>query len=117
MYIHKEKPKGGIKMSLEYGLKGSKRKPLIQAIEDLTGLKATYLKTPSMAYKIGPFTVGKTGTVTSTDSESLKNLKQILEGDYGISLPKTQDESTRMLTVEFPKDKLDVVKLLSLIHI
>lgn len=102
-------------MSLEYGLKGSKRKPLIQAIENLTGLKAVYLKTPSMAYKIGPFTVGKTGTVTSTDDEDLKNLKQILEGDYGISLPETQDESTRMLTVEFPKDKLDVTKLRKII--
>lgn len=74
-----------------------------------------YLKTPSMAYKIGPFTVGKTGTVTSADSESLKNLKLILEGDYGISLPENLSESTRMLTVEFPKDKLDVTKLRKII--
>ncbi|WP_421789286.1 virulence protein [Gardnerella sp. DNF01205] len=102
-------------MNLEYGLKGSKRKPLIQAIEDLTGLKATYLKTPSMAYKIGSFTVGKTGTVTSTDVESLKNLKQLLDGDYGISLPEKKSESARMLTVEFPKDKTDVVKLKKII--
>lgn len=106
-------------MELEYELKGKNRKPLIKAIEDLTGLKAVYLKTPTMAYEIGAFKVSKNGTVTSNGDESLEELKGILESDYGICLPEAnvgQHKASCGLTVEMPKDKADTVKLAKILE-
>lgn len=106
-------------VKLEYELKGNNRKPLIQAIEELTGRKAVYLKTPSMAYEIGAFKVSKNGTVTSNSDESLEELKENLASTYKISLPKAnvgQHKVTCGLTVEMPKDKVNTVKLAKILE-
>lgn len=98
-------------MELKYGLKGKDRQPLIKAIEDSTGVKAVYLKTPSMSYRIGVFNISKDGTVTCSSEENLDDLKNMLDADYGISLPVCACDGTQCFSVEFPKDKADVVKL------
>ena len=85
-------------MELKYEMKGTERKKLVQAIEDLTGYKAKYLGMPSVAYEIGAFTVSK-------------DLEKILAGAYGIYLPQRETVATQGLTVAIPRDKVNLSKL------
>lgn len=98
-------------MELKYEMKGAERKKLVQAIEDLTGYKARYLGMPSAAYEIGAFRVSKEGAVTSTSKENLEDLENILAGDYGISIPKSEREPNVGLTVAIPREKVNLSKL------
>lgn len=98
-------------MELKYEMKGTERKKLVRAIEDLTGYKAKYLGMPSVAYEIGAFTVSKEGTITSTSDENLENLEKILASDYGIVLSQREIVATQGLTVTIPRDKVDLSKL------
>lgn len=98
-------------MELKYETKGTERKKLVRAIEDLTGYKAKYLGMPSAAYEIGAFTVSKEGTITSTSDENLENLEKILASDYGIVLSQRETVATQGLTVAIPRDKVDLSKL------
>lgn len=98
-------------MELNYEMKGVERKKLVQAIEDFTGYKAKYLGMPSAAYEIGAFMVSKEGTVTSDKDENLEDLEKILAGDYGIDLQQREQVAGQGLTVEIPRDKVDLAKL------
>lgn len=98
-------------MELKYEMKGTERKKLVRAIEDLTGYKAKYLGMPSVAYEIGAFTVSKEGTITLTSDENLENLEKILASDYGIVLSQRETVATQGLTVTIPRDKVDLSKL------
>lgn len=42
---------------------GAERKKLVAAISEITGTESKYLGMPSMAYKIGDYTVEKDGTL------------------------------------------------------
>lgn len=43
------------------------RKPLVNAISEITGAKAVYLKTPTYAYQIDCFTVTREGNLQCDD--------------------------------------------------
>ena len=48
---------------IKYNVTGPDRKRLVKRLERLTGFKAEYQRLPTMAYKVGPYTVTKDGSV------------------------------------------------------
>ena len=48
---------------IKYNVTGSQRKRLVQKLAALTRQKAEYMGLPSMAFKVGDYIVGKTGTI------------------------------------------------------
>ncbi|HAG68626.1 MAG TPA: hypothetical protein DCL38_01475 [Lachnospiraceae bacterium] len=48
---------------IKYKVSGTQRKELVKRLESLTGEKARYLGMPSIAFKVGSYTVRKDGTV------------------------------------------------------
>ena len=52
---------GEYNMKLEFNVKGDERKRMVKALEEALDEKAIYLKTPSCAYQVGNFKVGKNG--------------------------------------------------------
>lgn len=50
-------------MVLHFNVTGESRKAMVKAIEQMTGERAKYLGVPSCAYRIGNYTVGKTGNL------------------------------------------------------
>jgi hypothetical protein len=65
-------------MKANYNLTGTKRKELVQAIAEITGEKADYMRMPTCAYEIGDITVDKDGSVTCEDEEKLKKVMEAL---------------------------------------
>ena len=65
-------------MIANYNLTGTKRKELVQAIAEITGEKADYMRMPTCAYEIGDITVDKDGSVTCEDEEKLKKVMEAL---------------------------------------
>ena len=88
-------------MTINYNVTGEKRKALVHDIEALTGVKAVYMKMPTQAYEIGPYTVSKTGALSfsgDTDAEYL--IEQLLEKGY---------EGDVELPEDTPNGKVDAV--------
>ena len=88
-------------MTINYNKTGEERKALVRNIEAQTGVKAVYMKMPTQAYKIGPYTVSKTGALSfSDDSDAEYLIEQLLEKGYegDVELPK-----------DTPNDKVDAV--------
>ena len=54
---------------ITYDITGEARKKLVKAIAEATGFEAKYMRAPSMAYQIGPYTVTKDGTVEVDENE------------------------------------------------
>jgi hypothetical protein len=65
-------------MKANYNLTGTKRKELVQAIAEITGEKADYMRMPTCAYEIGDITVDKDGSVTCEDEEKLQKVMEAL---------------------------------------
>lgn len=55
------------------------RKPLIKALEEITGAKAVYMKTPTYAYTVDYFTVTREGNLTFNDMADSEEIEQVLE--------------------------------------
>ena len=55
-------------MSINYNVTGSDRKRLVSIITHVTGEKGTYEGVPTMAYRVGGFTVDKTGILSWDDT-------------------------------------------------
>lgn len=68
-------------MEANYNVTGDERKALVKAIETILQQKAIYKKTPSFAYVVGDFTVGKEGTVSCQDADALERLVHNLIAD------------------------------------
>lgn len=51
----------------DYGLSGSSRKPLIEAMSQILGQPAVYQGAPSFAYRIGAYTVDRNGILSCPD--------------------------------------------------
>ena len=98
-------------MIINYNLSGQERKPLVKALEELSGQKANYLGSPSMAYQIGSYQLGKNGELSfeeSNDTECL--IEQLTERGFDgiIELPEDSGEdSDAYLTVSVPLKNLD----------
>ena len=58
-------------MEQRYGVTGADRKSLVAVISTITGIDAEFMGVPSLAYKIGEYTVDKNGTVTGPDNKEL----------------------------------------------
>ena len=54
-------------MQINYNVTGNERKALVKIISDTIGEKAKYMGMPSAAFRIGGFTVGKTGVLEYDD--------------------------------------------------
>lgn len=63
-------------MKINYNLSGTERKGLVAKIAEFTGEKPMYMRTPTYAYKIGPFEVSRYGVLTWEDwaDDSAKEL-------------------------------------------
>lgn len=55
------------------------RKPFVKALEEITGAKAVYQKTPTYAYAVDYFTVTKEGNLTFNDMANSEEIEQVLE--------------------------------------
>ena len=65
-------------MKANYNLAGTKRKELVQAIAEITGEKADYMRMPTCAYEIGNITVDKDGGVSCSDEEEMQMVMKAL---------------------------------------
>jgi hypothetical protein len=65
-------------MKANYNLAGTKRKELVQAIAEITGEKADYMRMPTCAYEIGNITVDKDGEVSCSDEEKMQMVMKAL---------------------------------------
>ncbi len=83
-------------MRTEFHLRGTERKPLIDAIADCLNEKAEYLRTPSYAYRIGDFTVTRDGALEfddRTDSETVEAVYDAIAA-AGIAIPEADTAAT-----------------------
>ncbi len=58
-------------MELAYHVTGERRKELVKAISQITGMTATYQNAPTFAFTIGNYIVDKNGTLTGESSDAL----------------------------------------------
>lgn len=100
-------------MQVKFNVTGKDRKELVERIETITSEKAKYLGMPSAAYKVGIFTIDKSGTVNCIDDFALERLVHNLIGDGFIPEEESKSEpvATQGLTVAIPRDKVDLSKL------
>ena len=81
-------------MKANYNLTGTKRKELVQAIAEITGEKADYMRMPTCAYEIGDITVDKDGLVTCEDEEKLKKVMEALNEKGFAAVGEQEDTRT-----------------------
>ena len=79
-------------MEIRYGLAGSARKGLVEALERMTGSKAAYMRMPTCAYEVGPFTVTKGGALQCGDAAELgRAVKALAEAGFAAEDNATED--------------------------
>lgn len=86
-------------MERHYHLEGKERRPLVSALEKLTGEKAKYEGIPTYAYTIGSFTVDRFGTLLSDDEERMEKIAEALafEGFQA-------EEDADLFTISLPRE-------------
>lgn len=55
------------------------RKPFVKALEEITGAKALYKKTPTYAYEVDYFTITREGNLTFNDMADSEEIERVLE--------------------------------------
>lgn len=55
------------------------RKPFVKALEEITGAKAVYMRTPTYAYRVDYFTVTREGNLTFDDMANSEEIECVLE--------------------------------------
>lgn len=55
------------------------RKPFVKALEEITGAKAVYMKTPTYAYTVDYFTVTREGNLEFDDMADSEEIERVLE--------------------------------------
>lgn len=63
-------------MKVTYNI--TNRKPFVKALEEITGAKAIYKKTPTYAYEVDYFTVTREGNLTCNDMADPEEIRQVL---------------------------------------
>lgn len=68
------------------------RKPFVKALEEITGTKAIYMRTPTYAYTVDYFTVTREGNLTCNDMADNVEIERVLEalGQRGFHYESTQ---------------------------
>ena len=64
-----------------FNVKGPARKELVEAIEQIAGMKAVYKKAPTFEYAVSNFIIDKNGSVSCKDEDSLERLVHNLIAD------------------------------------
>ena len=80
--------------------KGKQRKALVNAICEILGQEAEYLKAPSYGYNIGDYNVDKDGTVTGKYRHSL--IAELAERGF---VPTEMPQAPNRLVIEYPLEK------------
>ena len=100
-------------MEANYNVTGDERKALVKAIETILQQKAIYKKTPTFAYVVGDFTIGKEGTVSCQDADALERLVHNLIGDGFI--PEEQEKDEEMsISISMPTAMFDEAAMTNL---
>lgn len=104
-------------MNANYNVTGKERKALVEAIENIAGMKAVYKKAPTFEYVVNNFIIDKEGTVSCKDEGALEELVQSLipEGFTPEGFTPEGYEGTIALSIEIPFDKVNVGNLTKLI--
>ena len=108
-------------MEIKFDVKGESRKDLVKVIADTLGVKAEYQGMPSVAYKIGEFTVTKDGTLVFADEVNVDEVLKALASNafYPVDEDKADDKKAQGkpagLTIEIPADKVNTENLQKLL--
>lgn len=104
------------------------RKPFVKALEEITGAKAVYMKTPTYAYTVDYFTVTREGNLTFNDMADSEEIERVLEeldqrgfhcesSEYDEPQPETEPQGETVgLTVAMPLEKVLVGNLTNLLE-
>lgn len=106
------------------------RKPFVKALEEITGAKALYKKTPTYAYEVDYFTITREGNLTFNDMADSEEIERVLEAlaqrgftyessEYDEPQPDFPDEDAGEqtgLTVSIPLDKVAAGNLTNLLE-
>lgn len=106
------------------------RKPFVKALEEITGAKALYKKTPTYAYEVDYFTVTREGNLTFNDMADSEEIERVLaalaehgftyeSAEYDEPQPDVFDEDANEetgLTISLPLEKVAAGKLTSLLE-
>ena len=94
-------------MSIQYNYNraGTERKALVQAVSNILGEVAVYLKAPTFAYDIGFCSIDKNGVLSCKESIDPEKIEQLVyrlkEQGYE---PTDDGTDSNTLTIELPKD-------------
>ena len=106
-------------MEIKFDVKGASRKDLVKVIADTLGVKAEYQGMPSVAYRIGDFTVTRDGTLVFADEVNADDVLKALAANafYPVTdeEKKTEQDGSAGLTIEIPADKVNVDNLQKLL--
>lgn len=110
-------------MKINYNVTGTRRKELVTAIAEATGIKGEYMKMPTCSYRIGNFTVTKDGALEFEDSVDAEDAKAILSAIESAGFVQKKSMNTDEhpantstgLTVEIPLDKVAVGNLTNIL--
>lgn len=106
------------------------RKPFVKALEEITGAKALYKKTPTYAYEVDYFTVTREGNLTFNDMADSEEIERVLAAlaEYGFTYesaeydepqPDVSDEDSSKetgLTISLPLEKVAAGNLTNLLE-
>ena len=109
---------------INFNVTGAKRKELVSLISNFTGCEAKYKGAPTFAYEVDYFTIDKNGTLIFDDRADSEVIERLLEMLYDNSFvaenSETEEEQPQTegtgLTIEMPRDKVDVENLLNLLE-
>jgi len=82
-------------MTITLNMKGQERKTLVAAIAEITGEKPKYMGMPSVAYKIGSFTVTKEGNIDTGETEESVTahlMRKLFERCFPVEIDAIQQE-------------------------
>ena len=100
-------------MTLKYNVSGENRKQLVYAMATLLKCKPFYLRTPTCAYQVGNYNVGRNGEVSfddrTADTEEIEMMIEKLKecGFIPEAIPemKAAEPATEDAPIEVPADK------------
>lgn len=108
---------------VNYNVTGKRRKDLVQAISEIIGAKAEYLKAPTFAYLIDYMKVSKDGVLSFDDRADTEEVEHLLEelerrGFHAAPPEKPDDPEPKIeeaeeeelpvgVAVSYPRNKID----------
>ena len=106
------------------------RKPFVKALEEITGTKALYKKTPTYAYEVDYFTVTREGNLNFNDMADNEEIERVLaalavrgftyeSAEYDEPQPDVFDEDASEetgLTISLPLEKVAAGNLTNLLE-